>query len=238
MTEYAKISDTVDAGIDEVAVVGLGVQAKGDEPQEDVVRAIRYLLYRHELTSGTAGLPQMIAVVSASKGEGVTTVSQALAHVLAANRGTRVCWINVGSSEPLPSTFDRQPAALPGIRTTLREVPSHSELGKPDPPGILAVPRGEVRHLSGSATLDGLLDGLAAEYRHVIFDTPPLLSRIDSIGFLRHAEAYILVSKQGSTTTKQIRTVSEELLPIPSLGAILNGYRTRTPGFVQRFFRD
>lgn len=243
MTDQAERLD--DADLEDVAVVAPGAQTHDAEPHEDVVRAIRYLLYRYELTSGSTHLPQMIAVVSASEGEGVTTVSRALAEVLAAERGTRVCWIDVGGSDALPPALGRgNVAELPGIGTTLREVPPGRALDKPDPSGTRLVQSSDAFHgqIGGpsrnAAEFDNLLNGLAAEYRHVIFDTPPLLSRVDSIGFLRHAEAYLLVTKQGSTTLKQIRTISEELRPIPSLGAILNDHRTRTPRFVRRFFRE
>jgi protein-tyrosine kinase len=247
MTEQAEVIDTdvTEDGPEDVAVVAPGAQTHGTEPHDDVVRAIRYLLYRHELMSGSPHLPQMIAVVSASKGEGVTTVSQSLAHVLASERGTKVCWIDVSGSGDLPPALGRGSLAeLPGVGTTLHEVRSDRALDKPDPAAIRLVPAGDAprgrpgRSARGGAELDDLLNSLAAEYRHIIFDTPPLLSRVDSIGFLRHAEAYLLVAKQGSTTLKQVRTIAEELQPIPSLGAILNNHRTRTPRFVRRFFRE
>jgi Mrp family chromosome partitioning ATPase len=187
----------------------------------------------------------MIAVVSASEGEGVTTVSRTLAEILAAERGTRVCWIDVAGSDALPPALGRGPLAEPpGIGTIMSEAPQGRALVKPDHSGIHLVqasdvPRGQsAGPPQGAAELDNLLNSLAAEYRHVIFDTPPLLSRVDSVGYLRHAEAYLLVTKQGSTTLKQIRMISEELRPIPSLGAILNVHRTRTPRFVRRFFRE
>ena len=246
-TDQAEAFDTdfADEDPEDVAVVGPGAQQQGPVPHEDVIRAIRYLLYRHELTSGSSHLPQMIAVVAASEGEGVTTVSQALAHVLAAERGTQVCWIDVSESGPLPPALGRgNVAELPGIPATLQEVRSAGELVKPDPSAIRMVPAGDAAKgrpsgpARGGAQLDDLINGLAAEYRHIIFDTPPLMSRVDSIGFLRHAEAYLLVTKQGSTTLRQIEMIADELRPVPCLGAILNDHRTRTPRFVRRFFRE
>ena len=76
-----------------------------------------------------------------------------------------------------------------------------------------------------AAELDDVLNGLAGEYRHIIFDTPPLLSRIDSIGFLRHAEAYILVTKQGSTTLNQIRAIRRGTPADP----VTRGHLERSP---------
>jgi Mrp family chromosome partitioning ATPase len=172
-------------------------------------------------------------------------VSQALAHVLASERGNEVCWIDVGETGPPAAALGRGSIGeLPGITTTLRDVQSDTALVKPDSSSIRLVPAGTPPpekpggRPRGGPDLDNLINGLAAEYRHIIFDTPPLLSRVDSIGFLRHAEAYLLVTRQGSTTLNQVRTIADELGPIPSLGAILNDHRTRTPRFVRRFFRE
>ena len=219
----------------------------GDNPpaRPEVTSAIRYLLYRHELTTGLAHLPQRIAVVSATSGEGVTTVSRSLAEVLATEKSSSVCWIDFGgalrnsgvASLPRP---DR--AELPGIPGVLSDVNSVTAAER----GLAPVRRLsantphdlEAHALAGRPELDSLMDGLAREYRYIVFDTPPLLSRADSIGFLRHADAYILVTRQGSTTINQVRRISDELRNMSSLGAILNDFRTRTPRSIRRLFAE
>ena len=55
---------------------------------------IRQVLNRFELTTGTE-LPKVIAVTAAVRGEGVTTISRALASVLARDFDARVCWIDL-----------------------------------------------------------------------------------------------------------------------------------------------
>jgi Mrp family chromosome partitioning ATPase len=82
--------------------------------------------------------------------------------------------------------------------------------------------------------LDAFVDRLANGYRHIVFDTPPLLSRPDSIGLLRRADAYILVARHGTSSLNDIRRISDEMRSIPSLGAVLNAQRIRTPRFLRR----
>jgi Mrp family chromosome partitioning ATPase len=110
-------------------------------------------------------------------------------------------------------------------------------------PPAVSVAKGEVatvdlRNALGRSDLDLAVKELAADYRHVIFDVPPLLSDVSSLGLLRHADAYVLVVRHGSTTMKQVRALAEMLRRVSPLGVVLNDYRTRTPRFVQRFFSD
>jgi Mrp family chromosome partitioning ATPase len=224
-----------------IPVVSSSARTSFSPAEITVMNAVRYLLDRYELSSGSADFPQRIAVVSASAGEGVTTVSLALAEVLASQRENSVCWIDVGRTEPAPTRRSltavvNHPAASTNIE---REVTVDENLRRPSLPvakgGLSTV---SLRSVSGRPDLDVLTKELAAEYRHLVFDVPPILSDAGSIGFLRNADAYLLVTRQGSTSTKQTRALAEALETIPSLGAILNDYRTRTPRFIQRFFSD
>lgn len=224
-----------------IAVVSSNTRTAYSPAEVTVMNAVRYLLDRYELSSGSADLPQRIAVVSASAGEGVTTVSLALAEILAAQHGTDACWIDVGGTEPAPPPRPRpalveRPLESPSVR---RDMVSNDTSRPPTPPvdrgGLSTI---NLHSVPGRPDLDVLTKELAADYRYLVFDVPPILSEAGSIGFLRNADAFILVARQGSTSTKHARALAEALQTIPSLGAILNDYRTRTPRFVQRFFSD
>lgn len=209
-----------------------------------VMSAVRYLLYRHEMETGTTDLPQTIAVVSDASGTGVTTVSHALSEVLASERSSTVLWIDATETH----------GPLPTGTTTLRTAPwgatdapgARHWAGRPPAVGaapISSLARGRLsmRNLgavSSQPALDDLFKDLSTEFRHIVLDTPPILSKGDSIGFLRHADAYILVARHGSTAIKQIEAASNDLRTIPSMGAILNDYRTRSPKFIRRFFSE
>lgn len=209
----------------------------------EVARAVRYLIDRELLTSSRS-LPKTIAVVAAVGGEGVTTVSRSLAEVLAREMGHRVCWIDMGGAARAGAQvlIDRQAVEA-------AESPRRSEAVDDDPPLALAVsltdvssirnPHNEQRYTtSGRPELEHLLERLSDEYDHLIFDTPPLLSHSAALGVLRHADAYVVVARHGSTSLNQLASLVEELRSLPSLGAIINRYQTRTPRFVRRFFAE
>jgi Mrp family chromosome partitioning ATPase len=206
-----------------------------------VMNAVRYLLDRYLLSSGAAELPQRIAVVSAAAGEGVTTVSTALAELLASQYGNSVCWIDVSTAEPASAS---RPAPTVVERSTVSPAFSlELAIDQTVRPATLPVTSGglstvDLRSVSRRVDLDMLTKELAADYRNLVFDVPPLFSAVGSIGLLRNADAYLLVARQGSTSLKQARAMAEALDTIPSLGAILNDFRTRTPRFVRRFFAD
>ena len=245
MTEPADVFDKshFDGKPEKVAisVVSSSVRTSFSPAEIIVMNAVRYLLDRYELSSGSEDLPQRIAVVSASAGEGVTTVSLALAEVLASHRQNTVCWIDAGGAEPAPTR--RSLPAFMNHRAAPTSVGRAVRFDESLRPPSLSVAKGELstvslRSVPGRPDVDVLMKDLAADDRHLVFDVPPLLSDAGSIGVLRNADAYLLVARQGSITTKQARALAEALETIPSLGAILNDYRTRTPRFIQRFFSD
>ena len=201
---------------------------KRDQIDPAVANAVRYLLDRHLLTSGRP-LPKAIAVVSPVGGEGVTTVSRAIAEVLSTQNGNNVCWVDVGSSFSGPPNGDFVTGEPP--------TPPPTQLAREALPGSRALAE---RHVAtgGHPDLDGLLERLAAEHDFLVFDVPPLLADSSFLGLLRHADAYLLVARHGSTTINQLQTITEELRTIPSLGTVLNRYRTRTPRFIRRRFSE
>lgn len=227
---------------DDVAVVSPPDDGVRAIPQPEVMAALRYLIYRHELSTGVAQIPQMIAVVGASRGEGVTTVSRSLAEVLALERRSEVCWVDLGQPDLDGPSEERG-------RTEISRVGDSSETPRPPESNLRAPLVPAWPHTNGvgevvrpgpfwDRDLDDWVDDLARRYRHVVFDTPPLLSQADSIGFLRRADAYILVVRQGATSLKQVQRMSEELRSLPSLGAVLNRYRTRTPSSLRRLIAE
>ena len=239
---------------DDVVIVTSTPQNSEGSRTPQMVSALRYLINRHEISTGTA-VPQVIAVVSALGNEGVTTVSRSVADVLSARSLSNICWLDLGDI----AGADRRPAT-PRLMTAGAHDTSDAERAGLTPGGggrqqARWIERtGDVRpsrdgasrielpppasDVDPGAGFDRLLDGLSERYRHVIFDTPPLLAEPDSLGFLMRADAYILVARYGVTTRHHVRKIREELQTIPSLGAVLNGYRTRTPGMFRRFFSE
>ena len=207
-------------------------------PQVD--RAVRYLLDRWEMSSDQP-LPKTIAVVSAISGEGVTTVAHSLAELLSIETSDGVCWIDLSRSSLLDMRETRAAShELLDITPIRQEVDTKNmaPVNSEDPTIRLLAEKGtsvEYRPtLPGRPALFDLLGTLANECGHIVLDTPPMLSESDCLGLIRQADAYVLVTRQGSTTMNQVRTLTDELRTIPLLGAVLNDYRTRTPRFIRR----
>lgn len=76
-----------------------------DRIPTDLAESVRGIVDRHRLRSKSS-LPNTIAVTSTRRGEGVTTVSQALATIVAEDYGRSVCWVDFGS--PIASDDDTQ----------------------------------------------------------------------------------------------------------------------------------
>lgn len=207
-----------------------------------VCGAVRYVLNRYELR-GDQPLPQSIAVVSALRGEGVTTLSRALAEVLAVDFAGRVCWIDLTwTAAPRRRRNEAPAVATPGIYEVLTGA---AELEKViidgGHPNLWMLGGGDVsaEHRSAMARwheLERLFDHLRAEFDFLVLDTSPVLADPDALAVMRHADAQILVARHAAVSAGQIRSVTSDLNSVPMLGAVLNEYRTHTPRMIRRFF--
>lgn len=207
-----------------------------------VCGAVRYVLNRYELR-GDQPLPQSIAVVSALRGEGVTTLSRALAEVLAVDFAGRVCWIDLTwTAAPRRRRNEAPAVTAPGIYEVLTGAADLEKViidgGHPN---LWMLGGGDVsaEHRSAMARwheLERLFDHLRAEFDFLVLDTSPVLADPDALAVMRHADAQILVARHAAVSAGQIRSVSSDLSSVPMLGAVLNEYQTHTPRMIRRFF--
>ncbi len=203
--------------------------------------AVRNMVNRYELSSGKE-LPTAIAVTSALPGEGVTTVSQALATLLAHEFGAFVCWIDC---QWLSHDDIEQPDGpvglidvISGESDVLSALRSSSEL-----PELMSLHAGHVpankRHMIvRSAEFERLTSVLVSEFDHVIFDIPPVLTSADGLAILRRCDAHVFVVKHHSTSTTQVREALAATAPTTSLGVVLNHYQTKVPARIRRLLGE
>ena len=214
--------------------------AGGPQPSDvpkPAADAIRLLLSRYEMVSD-AGLPRVIAVTSAVRGEGVTTISRSLASILATDLDSAVCWVDLSWSAPMPAPDAAKPPA--GISEVLRGHRTIDEVAFADPeqPLVTLVPSGDFSprdqsRLARSPRLEEAIDHLLLRHDHIVLDVGPVLNTSEALFTIRHADTHLLVVRHGATSAQQVRAVATELSTIPSLGVVLNRYRTRTPAFVR-----
>ncbi len=199
--------------------------------EDRVDDAVRSIVNHHEFKT-TAPLYRSIAVVSGLPGEGVTTIAQGLARVIARDFDTTVCIVDTHTDGGGHGIYDVATghAELDDVLVDEGDGIFRLALGEV-PPGAL----NSLFRLPGWITL---LNRLTAEFGHCVFDTAPILGRSNTLTILRHVEAHVLVTRYGATSAAQVKAIAHELRSQPRLGSVLNGYQTKTPAFIRRFFSE
>jgi Mrp family chromosome partitioning ATPase len=170
-----------------------------------------------------------IAVTSPSAGCGKSTVSLNLAFSLARQPETRVVLLDfdlrrpalarmLGVEQPrwpLPETIRRDGA----LDAVLTRVAGNLVLG------LNTVATRDSAELLRSRKLMGALDRMMAALNPdvVLFDLPPLFAGDDTVGFLPHVDATLVVAASGETCAKDIEEMERLLVGVvPVLGIVLN----------------
>lgn len=207
-----------------------------DGVPEPLAESLRYAIAKQRLAD-EEDIPRRIGVVSAVPGEGVTTVSRALAIVLSRELGEPACWVDLNWA----TAGDGAPrqAGRPGISEVLsgdREL--DDVLQWDDGAAILnrgSFPRWRRPRIATSPQFAGLLDQLDDRFAHTLLDLPAVLAGSDALSMLRHVDAHLLVVRHGVTTMSHVRAAAEQIAAVPSFGVVLNDVRTRTPRPIGRW---
>jgi capsular exopolysaccharide synthesis family protein len=176
---------------------------------------------------------RILAICSAVKGEGKTSISSQLAVSLARYCGERVLLIDGDMRDPdIHEIFDvaREPglsALLAGECTaTEAVVTTSSEL-------LDVIPGGRLRRNPHALVTEGklkpLLQELGQTYRYIVIDTPPILAASESLVMARCADASIMCTMRDVSRIDQFRTACERLdgAGAFAVGAVLSGVPQR-----------
>jgi len=168
-------------------------------------------------------------------GEGVTTISRALAAVISQDMDVRVCWVDLSAAGGSSVEEDGKPRH-PGLHEVLTfQVELSEALQETYSPRLSLLSAGNIANgrrnvaVAKGREVAALLDELDRRFDCLILDVPPVLATSAGLALVRHASSYLLVVRQGVTTVNQVRTVADELKSMASLGAVLNQYRSRVP---------
>jgi Mrp family chromosome partitioning ATPase len=212
-----------------------------------LAESLHYLIARYQLGEEDA-LPTPLGVVSALHQEGVTTISRALAAVVANDLDATVCWVGLSPTTALSRrrkgnrgtpTGD---GARPGIfdvltaQATLSEVLEDTDDDRLKLLHLGAIPETHRQTVARSSQLGSLIDELARQFDYVILEVPPVLAGSEALAILRHAAAHLMVVRHGVTTVQQVQSAVNEIRDVPSLGVVINQFRSRIPKRVSRFF--
>lgn len=246
----AATGETADGGWYGRSVSSRSPSAAGDESGNDLeyprveqsplleklpaslVESLRYLVGRFQL-GDTVEFSRRLAVVSALHGEGVSTIARTLAAIMANDLDVRVCCVDL--SWPGQSTSKTTDDSGPGIYEVVTGKLKLEAVLQPTDDQRLRflrvgqVPDSQRQVLARSPRLGNLFDELDMKFDYMVFDMPPILAGSAGLGLVRYVNSYLLVVRHGVTTTHQVRSAVDELRSIPSVGVVLNRYKSRIP---------
>jgi Mrp family chromosome partitioning ATPase len=171
----------------------------------------------------------VIGVSGPTAQEGKTLTAVNLSLSLAMDLAHTVLLVDADMHRPaVHHTFGMGPG--PGLteylldNTPLSQLLIHPGIGR-----FVFLPGGRSIKNSAEVLASPRMTGLVHELKHryparlVVLDLPPLLSRADSVGFLPHLDALLLVVEEGRTTLAEVEHAMDVLKgTVPILGGVLN----------------
>lgn len=197
-----------------------------DHPASDVYGLLRTQVLQRMRKRGMSTL----AVVGPELGSGATTTAANLAIAIALDVNQTVLLVDLNLRDPsVHRKFRFDPRA--GIDDFLRgEAQLKDCLVNPGLSRLVVLParaaNGAAAEVISSPRMTTLARELKSRYsdRIIIYDTPPLLSSSDTLGFLPNVDAVLLVARRGQTTKAQLEKSAGLLGNTPIIGTLLNAY--------------
>lgn len=176
-----------------------------------------------------------IAVTGPESGSGVTTTAANLAIAIALDVNQTVLLVDLNLRAPaIHEKFGFEPRA--GIDDYLRgDAQLKDCLVSPGLPRLVILParsasretkKGETAEIISSPRMTALARELQGRYadRVIIYDTPPLLTCSDTLGFLPNVDAVLLVARSGRTTKAELDKSAHLLGNKALVGTLLNAH--------------
>jgi len=197
-------------------------------PQSNAAEAIRSLRSTLLLAS-VDRQPKIIVVTSGFPQEGKTTTSANCALALA-QKGARVLLVDADMRRSrVHHEFNM--TCDSGLSTLLSGNSGPESVQKPiaDLPNFSVLPAGPKppapAEMLASRRMKQMIDSWAAEYDHVLIDTPPMFPVADTLVLAAMADAVIVVARSGFTRKKALERLRDSLARINAnvAGVVLNG---------------
>ncbi len=172
---------------------------------------------------------QVLAVTSATKKEGKTSVASQLAVSIARATGTPTLLVDGDMRSPdIHNIFDIP--LEPGLAEVMTSKCELDEaIAKDWSEYVHLLPAGKLRvnphKLMGNGKVKKLFDELRSRYRYIVIDTPPVLAASEALVLAKTADASLLCAMQDRSRLDQVRKGYGRLLAAGArpAGTVLNG---------------
>ncbi len=220
---------------DPESAVSLNLTALDGSPIVDL-KPETVSIYRRWYTylSREEPLPKRLGLISAVRGEGVTSVSIGLAAVMAADLEARIALVECNWwASGLAEAVHLPPA--PGFSDLILGQASIEEVSRPcSLSNLVFIPSGQLPEVDRSRTARGAalletLTNLNKEFDFLILDLPAILAVKDSPVLAGLSDALCLVIRQGVTPIPVIKKALDEVEHLHVRGVILNGVNISLP---------
>jgi capsular exopolysaccharide synthesis family protein len=171
-----------------------------------------------------------IGVVSASPGEGKTTVSIGLARHLALGGRDRVLLVEADLRRPALDEALGLPPPTVGVRQHLeagRGPLVIRRLSGNDGCWVLSAGEGTLRRpdVLASPRMVALLEAARASFRYVVVDCPPIAPVADAILLQDHLDGFVFVVRSRHAPREAVQRATEQLKAGAILGIVFNGHQ-------------
>jgi succinoglycan biosynthesis transport protein ExoP len=208
-------------------------------PRTQISEAYRSL--RTALLLSSARELKVVAVTSATAGEGKTATATNLAVVLA-QLGRPVLIVDADLRKPRLHQVFRISNQTGLVSHLTANVGAEEEIIQPTAiPNLWIAPSGPIApnpsELLSSDRMDEWLRAVRARFEYVIVDTPPALAVTDATILGVMADGVVLTLRSGKVTREEARLCRDRLrlADVRILGAVLNRYRSTHSGLGRRY---
>jgi len=175
-----------------------------------------------------------VGVTSAIRGEGRSTIAQALALIQATDYRRQVILVEMDLENPTMAVRLRL-SRQPGLAQLAQGVNSLDEVLHPAGPRLAVITAGALLPDSEGTILDllsaGVLQTIQAAADVLVIDLPPLLASSYGRRAAEVCEHLVMVVRAGITPLPQVREAIETVSPAPAL--LLNGVHSSLPRWMR-----
>ncbi|QEL15545.1 tyrosine-protein kinase domain-containing protein [Limnoglobus roseus] len=185
--------------------------------------------------AGNVGLPRILLIASAEKGEGKTLLSTHLAAGFARN-GVKTLLIDGDLRKPSAHGAFGVPSG-PGLAELLRDEVLDRDVIREVRANLFFIPAGACDDASLCALARGVLAAdfrrFLSDYEVVIIDSSPLMLVADALHFAKRADGVILTVRNDYSRVALVQETVRRLRQIaaPLLGVVVNGYTHGGSGY-------
>jgi protein-tyrosine kinase len=231
--------------VDETQLERNRILAHHPRTQEaDIFRILRTQILQIMNKSGF----RTLAITSPNYGDGKTTIALNLAVSIALDLKQTVLLADLDLRKPSLCHFLGMDSTVGLSNYLLRDAPLHECLVRPAFDRLNTLPAGPPLDYSseilGSPRMAALARELKTRYadRMIIYDMPPVLAQDDSIAFMPHVDAVLMVVRDGVTRVSEVKRCLDSLASANVIGVVLNDARdpikrhkpSRSPNGVSR----